>query len=130
MKSNNSIIKCGRTIALQRGLLLDMTITAAATCIAMPSAVSRKLWQTIADDAPLTPGDPRALSLCWSVFLFVSTEAYSREQRGAFSRTVWFEAKVLGRAVEVKAIAHSGDHGEPVLTVICADEPDPFNEPD
>ena len=114
-------------MALRDGSLLDITVTAAATYIAMPSAVSSKLWRAIADDAPLTLGDPRALSLCWSVFLFVTTQAYSRERRGQNSRTVWFETKVLGRPIAAKAIAHQGDHGEPVMTVLCADEPDPFN---
>src|ERR1035441_7403705 len=115
MKPNNSIFERSRAMALRDGSLLDITVTAAATYIAMPSVVSSKLWRAIADDAPLTLGDPRALSLCWSVFLFVTTQAYSRERRGQNSRTVWFETKVLGAA---KAIAHQGDHGEPVMTVL------------
>jgi hypothetical protein len=128
MKPNNSIFERSRAMALRDGSLLDITLTAAATCIAMPSAVSPKLWRTIADDAPLTPGDPRAMGLCWSVFLFVTTQAYSREHRGPHSRTVWFETQVLGRSIEAKAIAHAGDHGEAVLTVLCADESDPYND--
>ena len=128
MNPHTSVFSFGRASALQKGQLLDITPAAAAACIGMPSAVSERLWRKLAENNPLTPSDPRALSLCWSVFLFVNTKTYTRERQGRFSRTVWFNTKVLGRSVDVKAIAHGGDRGEPVMTLLCADEPDPFDD--
>ena len=78
--------------------------------------------------APCYPGDPRLMGLCWCVFLFLATESYDREDRGPHHRIVWFHPDVLGRKVHMKAIAHRGDAFEPVMTLLCADEPDPYSE--
>jgi hypothetical protein len=107
--------------------LLDITATAVATCMGMPSAVSPTLWRAIAGDDPCRTGDPRVMSLCWCVFLFVTGRAYDREERGPHHRVVWFEATVLGRRVPIKAIAHRDEHFGPVMTLLCAGEPDPFS---
>jgi hypothetical protein len=93
----------------------------------MRSAVSPTLWRAVADDDPCRTGDPRAMSLCWCVFLFVRSEAYDREERGPYHRIVWFEATVLGRRVAIKAIAHRDEQFGPVVTLLYADEPDPFS---
>jgi hypothetical protein len=117
-----------RSEALRTGALLDITATAVATCMGMPSAVSPALWRGVADDDPCRAGDPRVMCLCWFVFLFVTSNAYEREERGPHHRIVWFEATVLGRRVAIKAIAHRDEHFEPVMTLLCADEPDPFSK--
>jgi hypothetical protein len=62
------------------------------------------------------------------LFLFVTGKAYDREERGLHHRVVWFEATVLGRRVPIKAIAHRDEHFGPVMTLLCADEPDPFSK--
>jgi hypothetical protein len=117
-----------RSEAMRTGALLDITATAVATCMGMPSAVSPALWRAVADDAPCRAGDPRVICLCWCVFLFVTGKAYDREERGPHHRIVWFEATVLGRRVPIKAIAHRDEHFGPVMTLLCADEPDPFSK--
>jgi hypothetical protein len=122
MKPNQDPFNPSREQAIRTGALLDIT----AADIGMPSALSPKLWRAVADDSPCCPGDPRLMSLCWCVFLFLTTEAFDREDRGPHHRIIWFEANILDRRVPIKAIAHPGDAFEPVMTLLCADEPDPF----
>jgi hypothetical protein len=127
MKPDEDPFNQSREQALRTGALLDITATAVGTCMAMPSAVSPKLWRALADDDPCRPGDPRIMCLCWCVFLFVTTETYDRQETGPDHRVLWFEADVMGRRVAIKAIAHQGDALEPVMTLIRADESDPFS---
>jgi hypothetical protein len=116
-----------RAAALRTGALLNITAAANAADIMMPSAISPRLWRIVAGEDPFLPQDPRAICLCWCVFLMLKAETYTREHVGPRHRAVWFEAKVLGRTAAVKAIAHPGDHGEPVMTLLAPDEADPFS---
>lgn len=130
MKPNESPFHESRERALRTGALLDISQAAAAAGIGMPAAISRRLWGALAGGAPFQGRDLRALKLCGLVFLMVSRKAYQREHRGSYGRTIWFEGMVLKRNVRVKAIAHAGDVSESVMTLLCADEPDPYtNEP-
>jgi hypothetical protein len=84
-----------RAEAMRTGALLDITTTAVATCMGMPSAMSPTLWRAVADGDPCRAGDPRVICLCWCVFLFVTSKAYDREEHGPHHRIIWFEAMVL-----------------------------------
>ena len=80
------------------------------------------LWRAIADADPFRPDDPRVMSLCWCLFLMLTTHAYDREHTNAWSRTVWFEAVVLRRKVRIKAMAHLANGCERVMTLMTPEE--------
>ena len=125
MKPNPSPFARSRAEALRAGALLD--ISAAASCvIALPLAITPRLWRELGGAEACRPGDPRLGRLCSCLFWMLKTEAWEREERGPLHRALWFEAVALGARRSAKAVAHFGDHFEPVMTLLCADEPDPF----
>lgn len=107
---------------LRTGKLFDITKTARMTEIYMPASLTPKLWRNIADTDQFRPNDPRVISLCWTVFLMLLTRAYRREHQNDWSRTLWFEANILGRTVNVKAMAHPGNNFEPTMTLMSPEE--------
>jgi hypothetical protein len=52
----------------------------------------------------------------------LKTRAYDREHVTDWSRTVWFEAIILGRKVQVKAMAHLDHECQRVMTLMAPDE--------
>jgi len=92
------------------------------TEIYMPASITPKLWRAIADNDRFHAQDPRAISLCWAVFLMLTTRVYTREHRNDWSRTIWFEVNILDRKVDVKAMAHPGDDFEPAMTLMSPEE--------
>jgi hypothetical protein len=122
MNSNDRPFQQLRAAAIRAGTLLDITETARMTEFGMPASMTPKLWRAIANEDPFHPNDPRVMSLCWCLFLMLLAKGYAREHIGPWSRTVWFKGMILGRKVAVKAVAHGGDHFEPVMTLMTPEE--------
>ena len=122
MNPNDRPFKQNRAAALCAGALLDISATARLTEFGMPASMTPALWRAIADADPFRPDDPRVMSLCWCLFLMLTTHAYDREHTNAWSRTVWFEAVVLRRKVRIKAMAHLANGCERVMTLMTPEE--------
>jgi hypothetical protein len=120
--SSQRPFKQARAAALRSGLLLDITHAARAAEFGMPASITPRLWQAIAGEAAFHSADPRIVILCWCLFLMLRGKCCSRQKLNAYSRTVWFDARIWERTVQVKAMAHAGDDGEPVMTLMTPEE--------
>lgn len=113
-----------RAEAIADGELVDVTETAKEAGIKVPVAVTRKLWADY-----ITP-DPRSAESfgqstegrLWDVIYLLSI--YSRRVRtSAFTYKVRMIMKrALQRDIQIKAVIHGGDKGEPVITLSLPNE--------
>jgi hypothetical protein len=122
MNSNYLNCDCTRAEALRDGQLHDISrVKPGINCdFGVPTAISRRLWQTIAGDVPFTPSHPRLARLCRLTAATIQNNSGEREQQGLFSESVWSRLSSVSREIPVRVICHPGDALEPVMTLLVA----------
>jgi hypothetical protein len=113
-----------RKQALEDGVLVDVTPTAREAGIACPVALTRRVWDAYVALSPaaLRAGNDEAGRLWDVVWMFRCAAA-----RNPSVSTMRFELHVVTTSrrpsrVQLKAMLHRGDEGEPVATILLPDE--------
>lgn len=116
------IFAYSRADAIADGVLRDLSHLAEEAGIKFPTAITAAAWATAVeppDDCPGQSVDGRA----WDVLQLLR---YAASQAGRGSR-IDFTVRVQQRAgqwqdVALKALAHPGDEGEPVISIMLPHE--------
>lgn len=117
-----------RKQAIEDGVLVDLTEWAKETGFRIPVACTATIWNQYvvppANTCALGQSERgRAHDLLWMLFLSIrqSRSTQTDNDRLHF-RVIFLQAPQRQETVTVKAICGPGDHGEPVMTIMCPDE--------
>ena len=115
---NEIISQYTRKDALDDGVLVDVTAMARAVGFQWPVAVTAAVWSCIQDIPEQRGQDPTGR--LWNLLVTASQAARSHtvsecrfQVKMPQSHTNWLHVKLL---------AHAGDHGEPVITIMEPNE--------
>jgi hypothetical protein len=125
MKRSGSFLGPNRRSAV----LLDISQAMSEVGFAVQAVVSLRLWDTVADEAPFDPDDPRVLIVCRALLLAVCEQMAYSDYRGPLCDPLTFELEIGDRAVQLLAVARESAQTHEPQIVLSLEEENGRSEP-
>ncbi|KJS03728.1 MAG: hypothetical protein VR68_00715 [Peptococcaceae bacterium BRH_c4a] len=111
-----------RKQALEDGVLLDVTQVAAEAGFKYPVAVTKRLWDEVVtpDDESKEYGQSEEGRLWDVLWMCMIAAKYSKGSEIKFQ--LYVQNGGRERLISLKAVCHSGDEAEPVITIMMPEE--------